>query len=179
METEQPRTNSSSSLSPSSWESSRRKEKCEIFHHHRTRNHPKELIPNSANYEARLPDRPVKTSHTTCRQGHVQQSDRTETSIFCLQNDATVCRTVTTFVCPQIQIHENLHMNFALQNLPKICWDSSHHCTIRVSIRYIWTSAISSLFIVWAFYSLLLLSSMWHRFYKEVMFSMIRRGRLE
>ena len=49
-----------------------------------------ELIPNSANYEARLPDRPVKTSHTTCRQGH----DRT--SIFCLQNDATVRRTVTS-----------------------------------------------------------------------------------
>ena len=89
-----------------------------IFHHHRTRNHPKKLIPNSANYEARLPDRPVKTSHTTCRQGHDQQSDRTETSIFCLQNDATVRRTVTTFVCPQIQFHENVHTNFALQNLP-------------------------------------------------------------
>ena len=89
-----------------------------IFHHHRTRNHPKELITNCANYEARLPDRPVKTSHTTCRQGHDQQSDRTETSIFCLQNDATVRRTVTTFVCPQTQFHENLHTNFALQNLP-------------------------------------------------------------
>ena len=91
-----------------------------IFHHHRTRNHPKELIPNScsANYEARLPHRPVKTSHTTCRQGHDQQSGRTETSIFCLQNDATVRRTVTTFVCPQTQFHENLHTNFALQNLP-------------------------------------------------------------
>ena len=49
---------------------------------------------------------------------HVQQSDRTETSIFCLQNDATVRRTVTTFVCPQTQFHENLHTNFALQNLP-------------------------------------------------------------
>ena len=63
-------------------------------------------------------DRPVKTSHTTCRQGHDQQSDRTETSIFCLQNDATVRRTFTTFVCPQTQFHENLHTNFALQNLP-------------------------------------------------------------
>ena len=90
-----------------------------IFHHHRTRNRPKELISNSANYEARLPDRPVKTSHTTCRQGHGQQSDRTETSIFCLQNDATVRLTVSTFVCPQTQFHENLHTNFALQNLPK------------------------------------------------------------
>ena len=89
-----------------------------IFHHHRTRNHPKELIPNSANYEARFPDRPVKTSHSTCRHCHDQQSDRTETSIFCLQNDATVRRTVTTFVCPQTQFHENLHTNFALQNLP-------------------------------------------------------------
>ena len=89
-----------------------------IFHRHRTRNHPKELIPHSASYEARLPDRPVKTSHTTCRHCHDQQSDRTETSIFCLQNDVTVRRTVTTFVCPQTQFHENLHTNFALQNLP-------------------------------------------------------------
>ena len=89
-----------------------------IFHHHRTRNRPKELIPNSANYEARLPDRPVNTSHTTCRQGHDQQSDRSETSMFCLQNDVTVRQTVTTFVCPQTQFHENLRTNFALQNLP-------------------------------------------------------------
>ena len=45
------------------------------------------------------------------------------TSIFCLQNDATVRRTVTTFVCPQTQFHENLHTNFALQKLPY-----SHNC---------------------------------------------------
>ena len=101
-------------------EQSEKREVRKFFHHHRTRNHPKELIPNSANYKARLPDRPVQTSHTTCRQGHDQQSDRTETSIFCLQNDVTVRRTVTTFVCPQTQFHENLHTNFALQNLPTV-----------------------------------------------------------
>ena len=47
--------------------------------------------------------------------------EHAETSIFCLQNDATVRRTVTTFVCPQTQFHENLHTNFVLQNLPNNC----------------------------------------------------------
>ena len=35
-----------------------------IFHHNPTRNHPKQLIPNSANYEARLTDR--SRLHTPC-----------------------------------------------------------------------------------------------------------------
>ena len=117
---EEQRTNSSSSMSPSSWESSRRREKCENPPSQPNKKPPKQLTPNSANYEARLPNRLVGTSHTTCYQGqwHDQQSDRTETAIFCLQNDATVRRTVTTFVWPQTQFHENLHTNFVLQNLP-------------------------------------------------------------
>ena len=122
---EEQRTNSSSSMSPSSWESSRRREKCENPPSQPNKKPPKQLTPNSANYEARLPNRLVRTSHTTCRQGqwHDQQSDRTETAIFCLQNDATVRRTVTTFVWPQTQFYENLHTNFVLQNLPNL-WKS-------------------------------------------------------
>ena len=117
---EEQRTNSSSSMSPSSWGSSRTKEKCENPPSQPNKKPPKKLTPNNANYEARLPNRLVRTSHTTCCQGkwHDQQSDRTETAIFCLQNDATVRRTVTTFVWPQTQFHENLHTNFVLQNLP-------------------------------------------------------------
>ena len=98
---EDQRTNSSSSMSPSSWESSRRREKCE--------NPPSQpnKLPNS--------NRLVRTSHTIFRQGqwHDQQSDRTETAIFCLQNDAMVRRTVTTFVWPQTQFHENLHIRIS------------------------------------------------------------------
>ena len=88
-----------------------------IFHHNPTRNHPKRLIPNSANYEARLTHRSKVHAHTIFSRNH-QQFDRTETSIFDLQNDAMVRRTVTTFVWPQTRFHENWHTNFALQNLP-------------------------------------------------------------
>ena len=60
---------------------------------------PQQLI---SNYEASQVDCPVKCSHTIFRQSpwH-RQSDWTETSIFDLQNDATVRRIVTTFVWPE------------------------------------------------------------------------------
>ena len=93
----------------------------------------------------RLPDRPVKTSHTTCRHCHDQQSDRTETSIFCLQNDATVRRTVTTFVCPHTQFHENLHTNFALQNLPiEFRWSKPDEAHSEMSKTETRTTAFTS-----------------------------------
>ena len=112
-------TNSSSSVSPSSWESSRRREKCENLPPPPNKKPPQRADPKQCklrgwvarqtgqNFTHHLPPGPWST-----------QSDRRETSIFCLQNDATVRRTVTTFVCPQTQFHENLHTNFALQNLP-------------------------------------------------------------
>ena len=67
---EEQRTNSPSSMSPSSW--------AKIFHHNPTTNHPKQLITNSANYEATEVDRLVKTSHTICSQSpwHKQSANR-------------------------------------------------------------------------------------------------------
>ena len=50
---EDQRTNSSSSMSPSSWESSRTKEKCEKPPSQPNKKPPKKLTPNNANYEAR------------------------------------------------------------------------------------------------------------------------------
>ena len=89
-----------------------------IFHHNPTRNHPSLAAdPKQCKLRGKV-DRPVWTSHTMC--SHDINSPRTETSIFDLQNDATVRRTVTTFVWPQTQFHENLHTNFVLQNLPII-----------------------------------------------------------
>ena len=90
-----------------------------IFHHNQTRNHPKQLISNSPNYEARLTDR-SRLSTPSAARAHDINSPRTETSIFDLQNDPTVRQTVTTFVWPQTQFRENLHTNFVLQNLPTV-----------------------------------------------------------
>ena len=60
---EEQRTKSSSSMSPSSWESSRRREKCENPPSQPNKKPPKQLTPNSANYEARLPNRHKNNAH--------------------------------------------------------------------------------------------------------------------
>ena len=117
---EEQRTNSPSEgmMSPSSWEGRWRREKCENFPPQPSKKPSKTADHKQCKLRGEV-DRPVNTSHTpSAARANDINSPRTETSIFDLQNDATVRRTVTTFVWPQTQFHENLHTNFVLQNLP-------------------------------------------------------------
>ena len=104
---EEQRTNSSSSMSPSSWESSRRREKCENLPPPPNKKPPQRADSKQCKLRGEVARQTGQnfTHHLPPLPWSTVRSKRT----FCLQNDATVRRIVTTFMCPQTQFHENLH----------------------------------------------------------------------
>ena len=94
---EEQRTNSFSSMSPSSWESSRRREKCENPPSQPNKKPPKQLTPNSANYEARLPNRLVRTSHTPAGRANDMINSPIEQKL-----QFSVCKTTRRFTGPSL-----------------------------------------------------------------------------